>query len=394
LGNAATGSSYDIGFDDVSVSQSQSQATAPAAPTLTGTASTGAVSLSWTTPSNGGSPIIGYAVYRGTTPGGESLLTTVGVTNSYNDTTVSNGTTYYYQVAAINSVGTGALSNENTETPSATAPAAPTLTATAGNQTVSLSWTTPSNGGSPITGYAIYRGTSPGGESLLTTTGVTNSYNDTTVSNGTTYYYEVAAINAVGTGALSSEVGATPSATAPAAPTLSGTAGNGAVSLSWTTPSDGGSPITGYAIYRGTTPGGESLLTTIGVSNSYNDTTVSNGTTYYYEVAAINAVGTGALSSEVAETPLSPPSAPTGLTAKPASGKGVQLSWTASAGATSYHVYRSTTATGPFSLIASSTSQSYKDTATTRGRIYYYEVTAVNSAGESQPSSIASAKAT
>jgi fibronectin type 3 domain-containing protein len=90
--------------------------------------------------------------------------------------------------------------------------------------------------------------------------------------------------------------------------------------------------------------------------------------------------------------PKSPPSAPTGLTATTAKGKGVQLSWNASTGATSYNVYRSTSTTGTYALVASSTSTSYKDTATTRGLTYYYEVTAVNSFGESQQSSSSSAK--
>jgi hypothetical protein len=183
--------------------------------------------------------------------------------------------------------------------------------------------------------------------------------------------------------------------TAPAAPIPSGTAGNAAVSLSWTTPSDGGSPITGYNIYRGASSGGESLLTTVGVTNSYTDTTVTNGSSYYYEVAAVNSVGAGALSTELVETPQSPPAAPTGLTANAAKGKGIQLSWTGSAGATSYRVYRSTTGvSGTYALIASSTSTSYKDTSTSRGGRYYYQVTAVNSVGEGTPSNTASATAT
>jgi hypothetical protein len=183
--------------------------------------------------------------------------------------------------------------------------------------------------------------------------------------------------------------------TQPTAPILSATAADSAVSLSWTTPSDGGSSITGYYIYRGTSSGGESLLTTVGVTNSYSDTSVTNGTAYYYEVAAVNGVGTGALSTEVAETPQSPPAAPTGLAATSAKGKGVQLSWAATTGATSYRVYRSTTgATGAYTLIASVTSPSYKDTSTTRGVTYYYKVTAVNTFGESPQSNSVSATAT
>jgi mannan endo-1,4-beta-mannosidase len=97
------------------------------------------------------------------------------------------------------------------------------------------------------------------------------------------------------------------------------------------------------------------------------------------------------LSAEVTATPQSPPPAPTGLTATAAKGKGVQLSWNATTGATSYHVYRTTTATGTYTLLASTTSASYKDTATARGATYYYKVTAVNSAGESPQSISASA---
>ena len=98
------------------------------------------------------------------------------------------------------------------DTTANTVPGAPTLSATAGNSQVSLTWTTPANGGSAITGYNIKRGTSSGGETALTTVGVTNAYTDTGVTNGTTYYYTVAAVNSVGASAPSGEVMARPSA--------------------------------------------------------------------------------------------------------------------------------------------------------------------------------------
>ena len=140
----------------------------------------------------------------------------------------------------------------------------PNLTAAdAGNASVALSWTAPaSDGGSPITGYQIWRGTTSGGATLLTTVGPGTGYTDTAVSNGTTYYYQVAAVNAVGSGPGSNERSATPTEppapTAPGAPNLTAaSAGNASVALSWTAPfSDGGSPITGYQIWRGTTSGG------------------------------------------------------------------------------------------------------------------------------------------
>jgi hypothetical protein len=100
-------------------------------------------------------------------------------------------------------------------------------------------------------------------------------------------------------------------ASTPGAPTLSGTPGNNQVNLSWTTPANSGSAITGYNVYRGTTSGGETLLTSVGVQNSYTDTTVANGTTYYYKVAAFNATGTGTLSNEVSVTPAAANTPPT-----------------------------------------------------------------------------------
>ncbi|HEU0130218.1 MAG TPA: PKD domain-containing protein [Mycobacteriales bacterium] len=110
-------------------------------------------------------------------------------------------------------------------------PVAPSLTATRGNASVSLSWTTPSDGGSAITGYNVYRGTSSGGETLLTTTGVTNSYSDTTAVNGTAYYYRVAAVNVNGAGAQSNETWARPAASN-TAPTACFTHGEAALSVS------------------------------------------------------------------------------------------------------------------------------------------------------------------
>ena len=86
----------------------------------------------------------------------------------------------------------------------------------------------------------------------------------------------------------------TPAPTAPGAPTLVSAVAvsSSAVDLGWVAGDDGGSAITNYRIYRD----GE-LIDTVGDVTSYTDATVSSGTTYSYQVAAINVVGEGPLSN-------------------------------------------------------------------------------------------------
>jgi hypothetical protein len=199
--------------------------TVPAAPNLTGaTPGDGQVALAWTTPADGGSGITGYEVWRSLTSGTEAFHTLLPVQNTFTDTGLTNGTTYFYVVKAVNSVGLSPPSNERSATPVApppppppTVPSAPVLTAAvAGDARVDLSWTPPTaDGGSAITGYQIWRAEGGDPPVALAPIGVTTAYPDTGLTNGVTYTYQVAAINAVGTGAPSNALAATPVAPAP-----------------------------------------------------------------------------------------------------------------------------------------------------------------------------------
>jgi hypothetical protein len=189
--------------------------TVPGAPTLTSaTAGSGQVSLAWTAPaSNGGSAITGYRVYRSTSAGGETLYTSLGNVTSYTDVGLANGTTYYYKVAAVNSVGTGPLSNERSAAPvaGATVPGAPQNLVAVQNKPkgIALAWSaSATNGGSAITGYRILRSTSAGTETLYATVGAITSYTDPATTRGVTYYYKVTAVNNVGAGPSSNEANA------------------------------------------------------------------------------------------------------------------------------------------------------------------------------------------
>jgi len=392
-------------------------ATPPGAPQgLSASPGDATVTLTWSAPSsNGGSPITNYRIYRATTSGGETLKATIGNQLSYSDGGLTNGVTYYYQVSAVNNVGEGPRSNEASATPTAPAgpPTAPQgLGASPGDATVTLTWSAPSsNGGSPITNYRIYRGTSSNGETLKTTIGNVLTYTDTTVTNGVTYYYQVSAVNSAGEGPRSNEASATPSApppppSPPSAPTnLVATAGNAQVGLTWQAPgSNGGSQITNYRIYRGTSSNGETLLATIGNVLTYTDTAVSNGVTYYYQVSAVNNVGEGPRSNEASATPSAPPppptppSAPTNLVATVGNAQ-VTLTWQAPASnggspITNYRIYRATTSGGETLKATIGNQLSYSDGGLTNGVTYYYQVSAVNAAGEGPRSNEASATPT
>ncbi|HTT88074.1 MAG TPA: fibronectin type III domain-containing protein, partial [Acidimicrobiales bacterium] len=373
------------------VQQTINVVSAPGAPTgLSATPGNTRASLTWSAPaSNGGSAITSYNIYEGTSSGAETLLTSVTGT-SYLATGLTNGTTYFFEVSAVNGVGPGPRSNEASATP-ATIPGAPTgLTAAGGNGQVLLTWSAPaSNGGSAITSYNIYVGTSSGGETLLTSTGSPGA--STTLvglTNGTTYFFEVTAVNGVGEGPVSNEASATP-ATVPGAPTaLTATAGDGQVALSWTAPaSNGGSAITSYNVYEGTSSGGETLLqSTGGTGTTFTATGLSNGTTYYFQVTAVNGVGEGPRSAEVSSTPATTPGAPTALTATAGDGQ-VALSWTAPASdggsaITSYNVYEGTSSGGETLLQSTgSTAATFTVTGLTNGTTYYFEVAAVNGVG-------------
>ncbi len=284
--------------------------TAPGAPTgVTATAGNASATVSWTAPSNGGSPITSYTItpYIGSQAQTPTTVTGSPPATSTTVTGLTNGTAYTFTVAATNNIGTGTASTlSNAVTPAApTAPGAPTgVTATAGNASATVSWTAPSNGGSPITSYTItpYIGSQAQTPTTVTGSPPATSTTVTGLTNGTAYTFTVAATNNIGTGTASTLSNAvTPAApTAPGAPTgVTATAGNASATVSWTAPSNGGSPITSYTItpYIGSQAQTPTTVTGSPPATSTTVTGLTNGTTYTFTVAATNNIGTGTAST-------------------------------------------------------------------------------------------------
>jgi len=324
------------------------------------------------------------------------------------------------------------------------------LTASDGNASVTLNWTTISG----ANGYSIYRSTTQGGEGTTSiASGVSGPpWTNTGLTNGTTYYYKVAAANTAGTSGQSNEASATPSGSEapylgtpwPVPGTVQAenydTGGQGVaynvtsingsgnsyrsdgVDLEATTDTGGGSDV-------GWSSGGQWFKYTVNVATAGNYTVtfrVANGNTTNGTFHLQNASGTN-LTGTVTVAPTggwqtwagvtanvtlpagqqvltwwqdgggfnlnwmgfatsggSFPGAPTLNSATPSSGQ-VALSWTAGSGATAYNVYRGTSAGGESTTPVATNvgGTSYTDGGLTNGTPYYYKVKSVNSTGTS-----------
>lgn len=218
IGYPFSGSAPDLGPYEFAGGTTQP----PAAPGgLSATAvSSAQINLAWT---DGASNESGFRIERATGAGAFAEIATVGANvTTYQSTGLVASTAYSYRVRAYNSAGTSAYSNTasaTTQAASTTPPPVPTgLTATAGNAQVALNWAASST----ATSYNVKRATVSGGPYTTVGTSTSTSFTNTGLTNGTTYFYVVSAVNAAGESANSAPASATPSA--PAGTTVTFTA--------------------------------------------------------------------------------------------------------------------------------------------------------------------------
>lgn len=241
---------------------------------------------------------------------------------------------------------TATLTVTDSSSPAKTATSTTTITVSAvGNPLVATASANPTSGQTPLS--VAFTGTGTGGSPPYSYSWNFGDGSAVSTNQNPSHTYTAACTctatlkvtdNAAKTATSSVTITASPIAgTAPAAPTgLTATAGNAQAALSWTAPaSNGGVAITSYRVYRGTSPGSETLLTSGGCSNlgtglSCTDTGLTNGQTYYYKVSAVNSIGEGPQSSEASAQPVG--SCTGQLLGNPGFETGSPAPWTASTG--------------------------------------------------------------
>lgn len=260
----------------------------------------GQLSLAWSAPPSttyGGSQV-SYEVHAGSASGSLSLLASVPAgSTTFVETGLGHAATRYYKVRAVGAGGAGPLSAEAFAT-TASPPGPPTsLAAAPGARKITLTWSLPAeNGGAALTAIEIHRSAASGAELLhATASGAATSWTDEGLGEGETFHYVVKAVNLAGASASSNEASAR-TFTRPSAPrNLSWDPAGAApleIALAWEPPADdGGTPVTRYHVWRGTSEG-DLVIVRETTAPRFVDSPDAPGL-WHYRVSAVNAVGEG-----------------------------------------------------------------------------------------------------
>jgi pectin methylesterase-like acyl-CoA thioesterase len=363
------------------------------------TASASGVALDWADSDE--IDLRGYVVARSTSSSGTyTTLTASPVTTSaFTDAQAPGGVSSYYRITAVDLTGnssSAATTSAKRPAGAPTAPAAPgSLTAKPGSTgAVALSWSASTG----ATSYVVARGTSAAGPftrvngSTLTAT----SYTDVPPA-GATAFYQVTAVNAVGSSAAATASVAIPvdktAPKTPSSPQAAIVANAGGMTVSWKANTE--ADLAGYIVFkRGSDDVYRQYLPAAGTpaytTTRFTDPAATEGTTTYYRIRAVDNAGN--ISAYVAVTGNNPnvaPAAPSSLTVKASPTAGLDLAWAApkDTDVAGYTVSRSTTGNGVFALVATvdtataGTPPRFSDTSAPQGVPVFYRVTARDRVG-------------
>jgi fibronectin type 3 domain-containing protein len=379
-----------------------------AAPTLTAPSnltaaavSNSQVNLSWTGSTETGGTISQYLIERclGASCSNFAQVGT-STTTFYSDTGLTASTNYSYRVRATDaSNNLSAYSNTASATTPVNSPTAPgSLAASAtGPAQINLSWTASTETGGTISQYLVERCQGAGCSSFAQIgTSTTTSYGDTGLTGSTSYSYRVRASDSLNNlGPYSATTSATtpaPTLTAPTSLTAS-PSGPVQINLSWTASTETGGTLSQYLIER-CQGSGCTTFVQVGTSTTtlFSNTGLTGSTSYTYRVRATDALNNLSPYSTSATAVTAAPTltAPSNLTATPASNTQINLAWTASTetGGTlsNYPVERCQgSGCSNFAQIATPAGTSYSDTALLAATSYSYRVRATDALNNLSP---------
>lgn len=372
---AGAGTAGDLGQYSITgtIVNDPNYVAAPAS--LTGTASGGAVNLSWTDMSPNET---GFVISR-SSDGGETWAEVA--TNDANDSTLTDsdvtvGTAYSYRVYATGETADSGNSNVATVNVTPATPATPTL-GTVGTNSIILNWTSVDG----ATGYKIERSLNGTTWTALVTLGDVATYTNSGLTAATKYYYRVKASSAVGDSSASTSIASFTKCVAPTA--LTGKSAATSIALSWTNVAG----ETGYKLERSLDGETWSTLATKTLNVvAHTDSSLTAGTEYYYRVRAVNSAGDSDPTLLTKTTLLN---APAGLTAAGEGATTANLSWTDGDGESAYKVERLNGTTWLLIATLDADADSYEATGLLAGKAYSFRIKAVNAGGDSTPSATA-----
>lgn len=256
-----------------------------------------AVRLSWTPRPLTSMPILSYRIHMGMSGTDPSLVAEVGSTvETYTVSGLLNGVLYNFSVSAVNQIGEGARTEEETAVPMSVPGQIDVIwVESVSDRSVKISWEPPmDNGGSPILDYIIRRGLSQGAEVNIKEGVTSTTYLDTDLDNGRSYYYKVVATNIMGSSKPGEWVSARPVGRPSPPVGFDHSVETDRIMLSWEPPvNNGGDPITGYLLYRSEGSGESELHAVLAPDvTMFTDRSVEEGS-YSYRLIATNPNGMG-----------------------------------------------------------------------------------------------------
>jgi fibronectin type 3 domain-containing protein len=333
----------------------------------------------------------GYSVYRSVLFSGPFVKLASVTRNGYTDTMTSGNIVYYYTVTSLKGA-----KESNQSSPVKGAVLFPPVLGIAKSTTTSITIALPALGDTAIKGFFLYRSTDSLNfvRLLIISPSVINAYInpvvDDQVVDGKVYYYKLSSFSNYDESNYSNCIVA--QLLPPVPQNIKVSINSGAAFITW----DSVPYAQAYRIYRGAGAGSIALsLFNVVKSSQISDvdSSIKNFSIYYYyAVAAVNQGGEGGKSSIISvQFSSNPPVAPQNFSAS-GTAFGISLSWTKpSSIVDSSILYRSLDSGKTFSKLTLTTGSTYFDSVTS-GILYFYEISAINSAGEGTKSSSVSSK--